>query len=179
MAARTDAARAEVLAARAGVESELVRLEAAGRAAIDIPARVRREPVKVVGAATGAAFLLFGGPKRLLRGLRRAVKGPDADLPPSLLPPQVERALRALGSDGDRVRGTLEREFARYLDATAPARRERDLMGTISTLLGNILRPASVRAGRRLAEQLFDPDGPSFEAGLAKARERVERTKGA
>lgn len=177
MGARTDAARAQVVAARGSVDEELVRLEAAGRAAIDIPARIRRAPVKAAGAATGAAFLLFGGPKRVLRGLRRAVKGPDADLPPSLLPDQVERALRALGSDGDRVRGTLEREFARYLDTTAPARRERDLMGTVSTLLGNVLRPASVRAGRRLAEQLFDPDGPSFEEGLRKARTRIERRK--
>ena len=175
MGARTDAARAEVLAARAAVESELVRLEAAGRAAIDLPARFRRDPLTMGGAAAGAAFLLFGGPGRLLRGLRRAVRGPDPDLPASMLPAQVDRALRALGRDGDRVRGTLEREFARYLDDTAPARRERDLVGLASGLLGNLLRPSSVKAGRRLAETLFDPDGPAFEAGLGAARKRARR----
>jgi hypothetical protein len=174
MGARTDAARAQVVEARSGVEEELVRLEAAGRAAIDIPARLRRDPLRVGGAAAGLAFLVAGGPKRLLRRLRRAVLGERADLPPSLLPEQVERALRRLGPDGDRVRGALEREFARYLDDTAPARRRRDLLGTLSHLAGNVLGPASVRAGRRLAEQLFDPDGPSFEAGLRKARERVK-----
>ena len=79
------------------------------------PARVRREPVKTVGLAAGATFLLTGGPTRVLRRVRRAIWGPDVDLPKSLLPDAVERTLRRLGSDGDRVRGTIEREFAEYV----------------------------------------------------------------
>jgi hypothetical protein len=174
-AARTEvvAARAEVLAAREGLEDEVVRLEASARAAVDIPARIRREPAKVLGAAGGAAFLLLGGPKRVLRRARRAVFGPDADLPKSMLPDEVERTLRKMGSDGDRVRGTLEKEFAKYLETTAPERRDRDLVGVASGLLANLLKPASVRAGRQFAERLFDPDGPSFTEGLRKARARV------
>lgn len=170
------AARDEVLAARRGLEDEVVRLEASARAAVDIPARLRREPAKVLGAAGGAAFLLLGGPKRLFRRARRAVFGPDADLPKSMLPDEVEKTLRKMGSDGDRVRGTLEREFAKYLDATAPERRDRDLVGVASGLLANLLKPASVRAGRQFAERLFDPDGPSFAEGLRKARARMDRT---
>lgn len=104
MAARTRAARAEVVAARDGLAEEAVRLEAAGRAAIDIPARIRREPLKVAGAASGAAFLLLGGPGRAVRGIRRAIFGPNADLPKSMLPPEVEKTLRKLGPDGDKVR---------------------------------------------------------------------------
>jgi hypothetical protein len=169
---RTDAAHAEAVAAREALGEELIRLEAAGRAAIDIPARARREPVKVVGSAAGAAFLLFGGPRRILRGLRRAVFGPDADLPKSMLPDEVDKALRKLGSDGDKVRATLEREFADYLEAKAPARRERDLTGTAAGLLTNLLKPASVRLGRQLAERMLDPDGPSFAEGLRRARGR-------
>jgi len=170
------AREAEVLAARQGLEDEVVRLEASARAAVDIPARLRREPAKVLGAAGGAAFLLLGGPRRVLRRARRLVLGPDADLPKSMLPDEVEKTLKKLGTDGDRVRGTLEREFARYLDTTAPERRERDLLGTASGLLSNLLKPASARAGRQLAERLFDPDGPSFTAGLGKARSRMDRT---
>ncbi|MEW5989868.1 MAG: hypothetical protein AB1736_00805 [Chloroflexota bacterium] len=183
MGASADAARAEVLAAKAeveaarsGLEDEIVRLEASARAAIDIPARIRREPAKVGGAAAGAAFLLLGGPKRLLRGARRALFGPDADLPKSMLPAEVEKTLKMLGPDGDRVRGTLEREFARYLEKTGPERRDRDLVGVASGMLANLLRPASVRAGRELAERLFDPDGPSFAEGLRKARARMDRS---
>jgi hypothetical protein len=171
--ARTDAARAEVLAARTDLEDELVGLEASARAAVDIPARFRREPAKVGGAAVGAAFLLLGGPRRLLRGARRALFGKDADLPRSMLPQEVEKALRKLGSDGDRVRGTLEREFAKFLDERAEERRGRDVRGVVASLVGNALRPASMRAGREFAERLFDPDGPSFADGLRKARARM------
>lgn len=174
MGAPTDAARTEVLAAREGLAEEVVRLEASARAAVDIPARIRRQPAKVGGAAAGAAFLLFGGPKRVLRGVRRAIFGKDADLPKSMLPDEVEATLRKLGADGDRVRGTLERAFAKYLEQTAPERRDRDLVGVASGLLANLLRPASVRTGKAFAERLFDPDGPSFAEGLRKARERVE-----
>lgn len=173
MGARTDAARAEVLAARAGLEEELVRLEAAGRAAVDIPARLRREPAKILGAAGGAAFLLLGGPKRVFKGVRRAVFGPNADLPKSMLPPEVEKTLKKLGPDGEKVRGTLEREFAAYLDEKAPERKERDLGATAALLLGGALKPVVQRLGKQLAERALDPDGPSFAEGLRKARDRT------
>jgi hypothetical protein len=89
-----------------------------------------------------------------------------------MLPEQVEAALRKLGSDGDRVRGTLEREFAAFLEQRAPRRRDGDVIGTAGSLLGNVLRPASIRAGRQFAEKLFAPDGPSFAEGLRRARAR-------
>ena len=173
MGARTDAARSEVLAARAGLDEELVRLEAAGRAAVDIPARLKREPAKVLGAAGGAAFLLLGGPKRLFKGLRRTISGPTADVPKSMLPPEVEKTLRKLGADGDKVRGTLEREFANYLDEKAPQRKERDLGATAALLLGGALKPVVTRLGKQLAERALDPDGPSFAEGIRRARERA------
>jgi hypothetical protein len=173
------AARQEVLAAREGLEAEVVRLEAAGRAAFDIPARLRRQPAKVGGAAAGAAFLLLGGPKRVLRGARRAIFGPDADLPKSMLPDEVEKTLKKMGPDGQKVRGTLEREFAKYLEKTVPERRDRDLGAVATGLLASLLKPASVRAGRQFAERLFDPDGPSFAEGLRKARTRMDRSSSA
>lgn len=179
MGARTDAARAEVLAARDGLTEELVRLEASGRAAVDIPARLRREPAKVAGAAAGAAFLLLGGPGRVLRRARRAIFGRDAELPKSMLPPEVEKTLKKLGTDGERVRGTLEREFAAYLDEKAPERRDRDLRGAAAAILVGLVRPATIKAGKQFAERLFDPDGPSFSEGLRRARERMQRGESA
>jgi hypothetical protein len=177
MGARTDAARSEVLAARAGLDEELVRLEAAGRAAVDIPARLRREPAKVLGAAGGAAFLLLGGPKRAFQGARRAIFGKGADIPKSMLPPEVEKTLKKLGPDGEKVRGTLEREFASYLEEKAPQRRDRDLGATAAVLLGGAFKPVVERIGKQLAERALDPDGPSFAEGIRKARERA-RTNG-
>ncbi len=178
MGARTDAARAEVLARRQEVADELVRLEASGRAAVDIPARMKRAPAQTAGVAAGAAFLVLGGPGRILRGIRRAVKGPDADLPKTMLPKEVDAALRKLGPDGDRVRGTIEREFAKYLDEHAEARKDRDLGGTAALVLGNLLRPATERAGRQLAERLFEPDGAGFADALEKARARRAKSGG-
>ena len=172
MGARTDAARAEVLAARDGLDEELVRLEAASRAAVDIPARLRREPAKVLGTAGGAAFLLLGGPKRLLKGVRSAVLGPKADIPKSMLPPEIEKQLKKLGPDGEKIRGTIEREFANYLDETAPKRRERDLSGTAAQVLGGVLLPVSKRLGQQLAERALDPDGFTFAEGMRRARAR-------
>jgi hypothetical protein len=175
--ARTDAARAEVLAARAGLDEEITRLEASGRAAVDIPARLKREPAKVLGTAGGAAFLLLGGPKRLFKGVRRAILGPDADLPKSMLPPEIEKTLKKLGPDGEKVRGTLEREFAEYLDEKAPQRKERDLGATTAVLLGGVLKPVISRLGKQLAERALDPDGPSFAEGLRRARERTNGSR--
>ncbi|HLX35224.1 MAG TPA: hypothetical protein VKR30_08275 [Candidatus Limnocylindrales bacterium] len=172
MGARTDAARAEVLAAREGLGEELVRLEAAGRATVDIPARIRREPAKVAGSAVGAAFLLLGGPGRVVKGIRRAVFGPNADLPKSMLPPEVEKTLRKLGPDGEKVRGTLEREFAEYLEEKAPSRRDRDLGAATGGLVANLLRPLSIRAGRQLAERLLETDPATFIEALGRARGR-------
>lgn len=175
MGARTDAARTAAIASRGALAEEVVRLEAAGRAAIDIPAKIRRAPAKTAGLAAGAAFVALGGPGRAVRRVARAVRGPGEPLPPSMLPDQVEKALRALGSDGARVRGALEREFASYLETTAEDRKRRDLGATTAGLARSVLGPLSGRLGRRLAEELFDPKAAgssSFEAALKRARER-------
>jgi hypothetical protein len=166
--ARTDAARAEVLAAREGLGTELDRLEAAGRAAVDIPARLRREPAKIAGSAAGAAFLLLGGPGRVVRGIRKAIFGKDANVPKSMLPGEVEKTLKGLGPDGEKIRGTLEREFAQFLEEKAPERRERDLGAAAGGLLANVLRPLTIRAGRQLAEQLLNPDGATLGEALRR-----------
>jgi hypothetical protein len=175
VAARTAAARAAAVASRAELAEEVARLEAAGRAAVDIPAKIRRAPAQTAGLAAGAAFIVAGGPKRLVRGFRRAIFGPKADLPKSMLPREVEKTLKKLGSDGDKVRGTLEREFASYLDEKAEERRKRDLTGTAAVLAASLLGPLTKRLGDRLAEELFTPktaDPETFDAALQRARGR-------
>lgn len=169
-----ESARAQVLAARALLDEELVRLEASARAAVDIPAKVRRHPVRTAGAAAGAGFLLVGGPKRVLRGARNAIFGKPDPLPKSMLPKEIDASLRKLGTDGDRVRGTIEREFARYLDEKAPERKDRDLAGVVASLLASVGRPVAQRAARRLVEQVFDADGPGLAEQLEKVRARRE-----
>jgi hypothetical protein len=172
--ARTDAARAQVLAAREDLEDEVIRLEAAGRSAVDVPAKVRRNPVKTAGVAAGAAFFVLGGPGRLFRRVKRAVVGPEKDLPKSILPEDVDKALRRMGEDGDKIRGTLEREFARYLEEHKEERDNRNLGAVAAVLLANIAKPLTAQAGRRLAQQLFSPEGGTFNEAVQRIRARRE-----
>ena len=66
MATETDAARDRVLAARTEFDEELIRLEASGRAALDIPAKIRRSPAKAVAVVGGLGFLALKGPQRVV-----------------------------------------------------------------------------------------------------------------
>ena len=175
MGARTDAARAQVVASRAELEDEVLRLEAAGRTAVDIPGKIKREPVRTAGLAAGAAFLIAGGPKRLFRRVKRAVVGPEQELPKSMLPEDVDKALRKLGPDGEKVRGAIEREFAQYLEEHKEERDNRDLGAVAAILLSNVAKPLTERAGRRLAQELFSPDRMGFRDAVERIRTQRSR----
>jgi hypothetical protein len=169
---RTDAALAQVVAARADLGEQVDRLEAAGRAAVDVPAKVRSNPAKAAGIAAGGAFLAVGGPKRLFRRARRAITGKEEELPSELLPKDVEKALRKIGTDGSKVRGTLERDFAKYLDQRAKDRKKEGVTAAITAVALSAIRPVAIRSGRQIAERMLDPNGPKFAEQLEKIRAR-------
>jgi hypothetical protein len=169
---RTDAALAQVVAARTDLDAELDRLEAAGRAAVDIPAKVKREPVKAAGVAAGAAFLALGGPKRLFRRVKTAIRGEEDPLPSELLPDEINKVLKKLGSDGKKVQVTLDKEFAKYLDDRAKERKKEGVLAAVVALGTTALRPVAMRTGRQLVERMLNPDGPSFEEQMKRLRER-------
>ena len=80
MAAEADAARERVLAARAELAIEVERLEASARAAVDIPSKIKRNPVRAAAAIGGVGFVALGGPRRLFRRAKAAIVGPDQPL---------------------------------------------------------------------------------------------------
>ena len=162
------AARAEVLAARGQLEQELVRLEASARAAVDVKAKIRRSPAKAAGAAAGAGFLLVGGPRRVFRRTRNAIFGAPTPLPESMLPKDIDAALKALGPDGTKVRGAIERDFAKYLQEKTPELRARDLSGSVAKLLTTFGRPIALRYGIKVANELLGTDNAQFADQLAK-----------
>lgn len=166
------AARAEVLTARGAVEEQLEQLEASARAAVDIPAKVRRNPVRTAAVAGGAAFIFLRGPGKVYRRAKRAVFGAEPELPTSMLPKEIDETLRKLGTDGDRVRGTIERDFAAYLADNADARQGRDLRAIRALIIYTVVRPLLQRYGRRLVEELFSPDRPGIAEQLQKIRQR-------
>ncbi len=173
MATETDAARDRVLAARASLGEELETLEASARAAIDIPARIKRSPAKAAAVVGGTAFLALGGPKRIFRAGKRAVTGEPEPLPPSMLPKEIDKSLRALGDDGKKVRGALERDFAAYAK-----QRAKDRSGLRTLIVLTVARPLLAGAAKAAAGRLFTPDEEGFQARLTQIRDRARRQSG-
>ncbi len=178
MGTEAESARAEVLAARQAFSDEFARLEAAGRAAVDIKAKIRRSPAKAAGLVAGAGFMAVGGPLKVARGLGRAIRGKREPLPPSLLPKQVDKALRSLGDDGQKVRGTLEREFASYLEKRKPDEDKGLLGGIAGALATGLVIPASRNMAKRMASQLANVDESDFRAALDGVRGRTPAAAG-
>jgi hypothetical protein len=173
VATEADAARDRVLAARAALGDELETLEASARAAVDVPAKIRRNPVRTAAVAGGVGFLALRGPQRLFRAGKQAVFGKPEPLPDSLLPDQVEKAIRALGDDGQKVRGALERDFAAYAQQ---AQRDRARLRTL--LLLTVARPLLTAATKSAVNWLFRTDDEGFQARLAQIRQRAEQQRG-
>jgi hypothetical protein len=171
VATETDAARLRVLAARDDLETELQRLEASARAAVDIPAKIRRSPAKAAAIVGGVGFLALKGPQRLFGGAKRVVRGKDAPLPGRMLPDEIEKTLRSLGSDGDSVRGALERDFADYVKQASRSRRR-----TLSLVALTIARPVLARGVKSTMDFLFAPDAAGFAERLAQIRARADQS---
>ena len=169
MATEADAARERVLAARSDVALELERLQTSARAAVDVPAKVRRNPVKTAAIVGGTGFVALGGPRRLFRRAKTAIVGPDAPLPEQMLPEEIEKTLKRLGTDGDRVRGLLERDFADYLKV-AQKRRGPDLRQTIYYA---VTLPVLRRGGKLAVEWLLQPDQRAAQIDALRGRLRA------
>lgn len=174
MAEGTDAARQRVLAARGQLGDELALLEASARSAVDIPAKVKASPAKAAAVAGTAGFLVLGGPKRVVRGIKRAVRGPSAPMPKSMLPDEIEKTLKHLGPDGDAVRGALERDFADYAKKAAKSRNQ---LRTVLAL--SVARPLLSGGTKAAARWLFSSgEEQGFNERLAVVRERLEKAAG-
>jgi len=163
------AALADVIAARAALGDELIRLEASARAAVDVRAKVKRNPGKTAAVVGGTAFVVAGGPRRVFRSVRRRVFGAPDPLPASLLPDQVEKAVRALGDDGAKVRGSLEREFAAFVDTN----RKGESRFTRRVLLTAGV-PLAAEVSRMLLKRLFEGSAEDVAAREEAIRARIE-----
>lgn len=167
-----DLARERVLAAREGLADEMATLEASGRAALDIKARLQRNPVKIAAVAGGIGFFALKGPQRIVRGIRTTVFGAPPPLPAAMLPEEIERSLRRLGTDGDKVRGVLERDFADY---AKKSQAKRDGLRTLVIL--SALRPLMKRGAETAVGFLVNPDNEGFSAKLSQVRDRLDQER--
>lgn len=174
MGARTDAARTEVVAARQALATESARMGTATRAAVDIPARIRRAPAKSAAVAGGAAFVVLGGPRRVVRRLRRAVRGEPAPMPSSMLPKEIDKAIRSLGSNGDAVRGALERSFAGYLAKNGKLT-DRSVRGATEEAIATAIRTAGRGVGLQLVKRALAGESSELGSAFDQMRRIIQR----
>ncbi len=72
--------------------------------------------------------------------------------------------MRALGDDGGKVRGALERGFADYLDATAGDRKAAARSRSLSRFALRIATPVATRAAQQAIKRvLAEPERASGE----------------
>ena len=171
VATETDAARDRVLAARAALGEELETLEASARAAVDIPAKVRSSPAKAAAVAGGTAFIVLGGPGRVFRRAKRAVRGPAAAAA------AVDAARR------DREDAALARQRRRQGPRNARTRlrrlHEAGAEGSDPASHPPVRRgpapAAAPGASKAAAEAVFSTDEEGFQARLQQVQSRIAR----
>ena len=156
MATAAQEAERQVIAAREALGGELDELSAAARSAVDIPAKIRHNPVQTAALAGGAGFLLVGGPKRVLRAVANRVRPQRRDRHHGLLPGEVERALKhAAGPRAPEVQAALEEDFADYLKKKGrqepPPNAAQSLWKTYDALIG----PLAAQGAKQLIGRLF------------------------
>jgi hypothetical protein len=164
MADEVAAARQEVANARLAAEAELDEMGSAVRAAVDIPAKLRREPVKYGALGAGAGFLLLGGPKRVLRAVEKRAFPRRHER--RLTPKEIDRTIERLPEeDREAVRAHLERDFAAYLrreHAKPEPSARRSLWGTYDLFSGVV----GAAVARELVKRFID--APANRRGPAK-----------
>ena len=119
-------ARQAVVDARLAVEKELDDLGLATQAAFDIPAKIRRNPVRTVGLGAGAAFLLLGGPRRVLKQVEHRVFPKRRYR--KLTPAEIDRAVEVFPAVVAKVR-----KLAAEAASSAPCRLRPGLVTTLMT----------------------------------------------
>jgi hypothetical protein len=160
---------AQVTAARAALGSSLDELTDATKSAVDIPAKVRRNPGKTLALAGGAGFLIAGGPKRVLRAFTgRIGSRTPRDPYDGLLPDEIERVLRdsAVAKD-PAVRRALEEDFADYLSRKGRLEPEATPAAVLWRTFDRVAGPLGTAGARLLVMRLM-------EAEKARARVRAE-----
>ena len=82
----------------------------------------------------------------------------------------VSQVDEALGTDGDKVRGALERDFAAYAQKSAKANASQR-----RAVLLSMATPFAARAAKTAADALFRPDAGTMAERMAEIRDRAEQ----
>jgi hypothetical protein len=121
--------RVEVATQRAQNQRTAAELEARVRHMLDIKARFRENPAIFIGLAAGIVFLVAGGPKRVMNGVRRRTNPTRAEQAYDALPKSMQAWVDTLaggtGSKAQKARDALVDELQRWRQAPLKDKRVR------------------------------------------------------
>ena len=121
--------RVEVASQRTENERTAAELEARVRHALDIKARFRENPALFIGLAAGVVFLVAGGPRRVINGVRRRTNPSRAEQAYDALPKSMQAWVDTLASGtgprAQQARDVLVEELQRWRQAPLKDKRVR------------------------------------------------------
>jgi hypothetical protein len=152
-------AMAQLEAARAGVNESLDQLTSATQSALDVPAKIRRNPVKTAALVGGTGFLLVGGPRRVARMMGRRIFPRRPDPHDGILPPEIEKVLKDTGvaKDPD-VRRALNKDFAEYLRNKGKHEPEPNAAASFWRTFDRVAGPLGTAGARLMVQRLMEAE---------------------
>lgn len=174
----------QLRSAREGVARSLDELTGATQSALDVPAKIKRNPLKTAALLGGTGFLVLGGPRRMARLVaRRVLPQPRPDPYGGLLPPQIEKVLKDTGVASDpEVRRALNKDFAEYLRKKGRYTAEPNAAASLWRTFDRLAGPLGTAGARVMVQRLMEAE-QSRAMYRAEARQRtldrMERRKDA
>jgi len=167
------AAVAELDAAQAVVAASLDQLTDATQSALDVPAKIRRNPVKTAALLGGTGFLLVGGPRRVARFVGRRIRPQRPDPHAGIMPPDIEKILKDAGVAKDpEVRRALNKDFADYLKNKGKYQPEPSATTSFWRTFDRVAGPLGTAGARVMVMRLMEAEHDRA-AFRAESRERA------
>jgi hypothetical protein len=169
------AALADLRAARAGAVSSMDELTDATKRALDVPAKIRRNPVKSAALIGGTGFLVAGGPRRVLRYALGRARPEARDPHAGLLPDEIEQVLKDSGLAQDPgIRRALDEDFADYLRQKGRFDPEPTASSVLWRTFDRVAGPLGTAGARVLVQRLMSAEKDRVTArAAARARATV------
>lgn len=147
-------------AAREDVARSLDELTGATQSALDVPAKIRRNPLKTAALVGATGFLVVGGPRRIARLVAdRVLPQPRPDPHGGLLPPEIEKVLKDSGVASDpEVRRALDKDFAEYLRNKGKLREEPHAAASFWRTFDRLAGPLGTAGARVMVQRLMEAE---------------------
>ena len=166
----------EIEAARSDVAAALDELNDATQSALDVPAKIRRNPAKTAALAGGAGFLIFGGPRRTARFVASMVRPPPRDPHEGLLPDEIEQVLRDTGvAEDPEVRRALDEDFAEYLKSKGRYGPTPSAATSFWRTFDKVAGPLGTVGARIMVQRLMEAERTRAAARVEAREERLKR----